>query len=74
MKETCQNKNKKDNRAGNNGDTLGYKSYDSKKHLLPIYPHSWENMVIIADLGNINKEDNMLSLVTVFNNAIFLSS
>ena len=61
MKETCQNKNKKDNRAGNNGDTLCYNSYDSKKHLLPNYPHSWENIVIIADSGNINKEDNMLS-------------
>ena len=74
MKETCQNKNKKDDRAGNNGDTLCYISYDSKKHLLPNYPHSWENIVIIADSGNINKEDNMLSLATVFNNAIFLSS
>ena len=54
MKETCQNKNKKDNRAGNNGDTLCYISYDSKKHLLPNYPHSGKNMVNITDSVNIN--------------------
>ena len=74
MKEICQDEKKEDKRAGNNGDTLRYISFDSKKHLLSNCPYSWENMVIITDSGSNNKEDNMLSEATVINDTIFLSS
>jgi hypothetical protein len=65
MKETCQDQNKDENRAGNNGDTLRCVSCDSKRHLLPNCPHSWENVVNIADSESSTEEDNMFSEATV---------
>ena len=74
MKETCKDKNKEDNRAGNNEDTLGYISCDSKKHFLPRCPHSWENMVNITESGSSNEEDNMFSKATIIDGTLFFSS
>ena len=44
-KKTRKDKNKEDNRVGNNGETLKCITFDSKKHLLPHCPYLWENMV-----------------------------
>ena len=57
MKETCQDRNKEDNRAGNNGEIIRCISCDSKKHLLPNCPYSWENMVNIVESDSSNDED-----------------
>ena len=63
MKETCPDKNKDDNKAGNNGEILRCVSCDSKKHLLTDGTHSWENMVNIAESDSSNDEDSMVNIL-----------
>ena len=79
MKESCKDKQKEDNRAGNNGETLRCISCDSKKHLLPQCPHSWENMVNFVDSDS-SSEDSLFSMASkeqesdVIDDAVFYSS
>ena len=64
MKESFKDKNKEDNRAGNNGEILWCISCDSKKHLLPNCQHCWENMVNYVDSDSSNDEDSLFSMAT----------
>ena len=79
MKETCRDKQKEDNRAGNTGEVLRCISCDSKKHLLPHCPHSWENMVNFVESDS-SSEDSFFSMAgreqgtDAIDDAVFYSS
>ena len=75
-KETCKDKQREDNREGNDGETLRCVSCDSQKHLLPHCPHSWENMVNFIESDNSSSEDSLFSMagIDTINEAVFYSS
>ena len=59
MKESFKDQNKEDNRARNNGDILRCVFCESKKHLLPQCPHSWENMVNYVESESSNVKESL---------------
>ena len=63
MKESCKDKQKEDNKAGNNGETLRCIPCDSKKHLLQHCPHLWENMVNFVESDS-SSEDSLFSMAS----------
>ena len=62
MKDKCKDKNKEDNKKNSSGEVMRCISCDSKRHLLPQCPHSWENMVNIAEAESSSDEDSLFTM------------
>jgi hypothetical protein len=62
MKDKCKDKLKEENKKNSSGEVMRCISCDSERHLLPECPHSWENMVNIAEGKSSSDEESLFTM------------